>query len=123
MMLRFAEAYSGLPPGEQAQFAEAVRRLLSDGLIWREIEGDLGSDGRVSLAGTPFLAGSSLTLDQAIANTVRFTGFSLENAISMASVNPARYVGMSTAGTVAAEWDAERCALRVAGTEAEGATA
>ena len=30
-------------------------------------------DGRVSLPGTPYLAGSALTLDRAIANTVRFT--------------------------------------------------
>ncbi len=36
----FAEAYDQLAPGEQAQFAEAVRRLLSDGLIWREDEQD-----------------------------------------------------------------------------------
>ena len=36
----FAQAYSELAPGEQAQFAEAVRRLLADGLIWREDESD-----------------------------------------------------------------------------------
>lgn len=36
----FAQEYSELPPGEQAQFAEAVRRLLAEGLIWREDEGD-----------------------------------------------------------------------------------
>ena len=38
------------------------------------VECELGADGRVSLPGTPYLAGSSLTLDRAIANTVRFTG-------------------------------------------------
>lgn len=36
----FVEAYDQLAPGEQTQFAEAVRRLLSDGLIWREDEQD-----------------------------------------------------------------------------------
>ncbi len=36
----FAEAYSQLTPGEQQQFSDAVRRLLSDGLIWREDEQD-----------------------------------------------------------------------------------
>src|SRR5256885_6407948 len=30
---------------------------------------ELGEDGRVSLPGTPYLAGSSLTLDRAISNT------------------------------------------------------
>ncbi len=34
----FVAAYNQLPPGEQAQFAEAVRRLLADGIIWREDE-------------------------------------------------------------------------------------
>ncbi len=39
-MQHFAEQYTNLPPGDQTLFAEAVRRLLADGLIWREIEGD-----------------------------------------------------------------------------------
>lgn len=36
----FAETYSQLPPGEQQQFSDAVRRLLADGMIWREDEDD-----------------------------------------------------------------------------------
>lgn len=36
----FVAAYNELTPGEQAQFAEAVRRLLADGIIWREDEQD-----------------------------------------------------------------------------------
>lgn len=36
----FAEDYSQLSSGEQQQFSDAVRRLLSDGLIWREDEQD-----------------------------------------------------------------------------------
>ncbi len=39
-MQHFAERYTNLPPGDQTLFAEAVRRLLADGLVWREIEGD-----------------------------------------------------------------------------------
>ncbi|NTV99762.1 MAG: DUF4194 domain-containing protein [Oscillochloris sp.] len=37
---QFASEYDQLPPSEQSQFAEAVRRLLADGLIWREEEAD-----------------------------------------------------------------------------------
>jgi hypothetical protein len=37
---RFAHEYDQLPPGEQALFAEAVRRLLTDGLIWRDDDDD-----------------------------------------------------------------------------------
>jgi N-acetylglucosamine-6-phosphate deacetylase len=72
---------------------------------------ELGADGRVSLPGTPYLAGSALTLDQAIANTVRFTGLPIDEVIPMASTIPAHYLGMATAGTVTADWDAG--ALRV----------
>ena len=76
---------------------------------------ELGGDGRVSLPGTPYLAGSALTLDRAIGNTVRFTGLPLETVIPMASTIPASYLGTTTAGTVTADWDAESCELRVRG--------
>jgi N-acetylglucosamine-6-phosphate deacetylase len=82
------------------------------------VDCELGRDGRVSLPGTPYLAGSALTLDQAIGNTVRFAGVPLEDAIAMASTIPARWLGEATAGTVTADWDQERCALRVELTEA-----
>ncbi len=39
-LTNFAEAYSELPAGEQQHFSDAVRHLLSDGLIWREDEQD-----------------------------------------------------------------------------------
>jgi N-acetylglucosamine-6-phosphate deacetylase len=69
------------------------------------VECELGEDGRVSLPGTPYLAGSSLTLDRAIARTVRFTGLSIDAVIPMASTIPAAYMGTSTIGTVTADWD------------------
>jgi len=73
----------------------------------------LRSDGRVSLTGTPYLAGSSLRLDQAIANTVRFTGLTLDEAARMASAIPAAFLDMTPAGTIDADWNAEICELRV----------
>jgi len=39
-LIAFAEEYNRLSPNEQAQFAEGVRRLLADGLIWREEESE-----------------------------------------------------------------------------------
>ena len=79
------------------------------------VECALGEDGRVSLPGTPYLAGSSLTLDRAIANTVRFTGLSIDEVIPMASTIPARYLGTTTAGTVTAEWDPDAGELSIRG--------
>jgi N-acetylglucosamine-6-phosphate deacetylase len=73
----------------------------------------LGSDGRVSLTGTPYLAGSSLTLDRAIGNTVRFTGLPLDDVVPMASTIPASYLATSTAGTIGAEWNPDTCELQV----------
>jgi N-acetylglucosamine-6-phosphate deacetylase len=74
---------------------------------------ELDADGRVSLPGTPYLAGSALTLDRAIANTVRFTGLPLQKVIPMATTTPARAIGTSTTGTVVAEWDAATCNLQI----------
>lgn len=73
------------------------------------VDVEVGPDKRVSLRGTPYLAGSALTMPEAIGNTVRFTGLPLTDVIPMASTIPAYYLGISTAGTVVAEWDeAER---------------
>ena len=77
------------------------------------VECSLGDDGRVSLPGTPYLAGSSLTLDRAIANTVRVTGLSIDEVIPMASTIPARYLGTTPAGSVTADWDADTAELYI----------
>jgi len=78
-----------------------------------DVECELGADGRVSLPGTPYLAGSSLTLNHAIANTVRFTGLAIDAVIPMASTIPAAYMGMTTIGTVTADWDSDAGELRI----------
>jgi N-acetylglucosamine-6-phosphate deacetylase len=70
-------------------------------------------DGQVRDAAGWWLAGSALTLDQAVANTVRFTGLPVEEVLAMASTQPAEYIGMATAGWVLAEWDAAAGELRI----------
>ncbi len=71
------------------------------------------ADGRVSLPGTPYLAGSSLTLPRAVANTVRFTGLPIETVLPMVSTIPAWYLGTTTVGTVIADWEPERGSLEL----------
>ena len=39
-LTNFTQAYAELTPNEQTQFADTIRRLLADGLIWREEESD-----------------------------------------------------------------------------------
>ena len=51
--------------------------------------------GRVSERGSPFLAGSALTLDRAVLNVVRHCGIPFEQAWAMASRHPARLVGLA----------------------------
>jgi N-acetylglucosamine-6-phosphate deacetylase len=80
-----------------------------------ELEVDVSADRRVSMRGTPYLAGSALTMPAAVANVVRFAGVDLEDALHMASSGPAAYLGDATAGTVTAEWDAASGRLEVLG--------
>ena len=53
------------------------------------------------------LAGSVLTLDQAVRNVVNWTGTSVADACRMASEVPARVLGLSSKGRLAAGMDAD----------------
>jgi N-acetylglucosamine-6-phosphate deacetylase len=77
------------------------------------VDCEVGADGRVALPGTTYLAGSSLTLDRAIGNMVRFGGLSLDEVIPMASTIPARYLGTTTRGSITCDWDPEAGELQV----------
>ena len=66
-----------------ASHAPAGRYSLGD----LEIEAD--NDGVLRLAGTPYLTGSTLTMDRAVANCAAFAGITLASAIKFATENPA----------------------------------
>jgi N-acetylglucosamine-6-phosphate deacetylase len=51
---------------------------------------DLTRDGRVVLAGTDNLAGSSLRMDRAVANVIKLGGIPMSDAVLMATTNAAR---------------------------------
>lgn len=55
-----------------------------------EVDVELTSDGRVVLLGGTRLAGSALRMNDGIANVIRMAGITLNEAISMATRNPAR---------------------------------
>jgi N-acetylglucosamine-6-phosphate deacetylase len=65
-------AGAGAPPG---------RYTLGD------LEVEVGADQAARLAGTSRLAGSTLTMDRAINNVIRFAGIDLPSAIHMAAKN------------------------------------
>lgn len=78
-----------------------------------DLEVEVGADRRVSLRGTPYLAGSALTMAEAVANTVRFTGLSVQEVLPMASTVPAYYAGIELDGLISAEWDPDRFELTI----------
>jgi len=55
-----------------------------------EVEVELHENGSVLMRGENRLAGSALRMDRAIGNTVRSAGFFLRDALTMATINPAR---------------------------------
>jgi N-acetylglucosamine-6-phosphate deacetylase len=55
-----------------------------------EQEVDLTADDRVVLAGKDKLAGSALRMHDGVANLMRFAGISLSDAVTMATINPAK---------------------------------
>jgi N-acetylglucosamine-6-phosphate deacetylase len=55
-------------------------------------------DGKCTLDGK--LAGSALTMDRAVRNVVKFTGWSLRDAVRAATLNPTRAVGLPQHGAL-----------------------
>lgn len=53
-----------------------------------EVLAEARTDGAVRLPGTPYLAGSALTMDRAVSNTRRFAGISLAQVLAMAARHP-----------------------------------
>jgi N-acetylglucosamine-6-phosphate deacetylase len=78
IMISDAISAAGLPPGRYQ-------------VMGRDIE--VKEDGSVRLTGTPFFAGSTLRLCDAIPKVIAMAGASLGDAITMAAVNPAQLLG------------------------------
>lgn len=78
-----------------------------------EMEVESSATGRVAEPGATHLAGSALTMNSAVANTLRFTGLPLNDVLAMASTQPASYMGTEPAGRVSAEWDQENGRLQI----------
>jgi len=80
----------GMPPG---RYTLGDREVIVDTTSARLADGTL--------------AGSILTVDQAVRNVVEFTGCSLAEAIAMATATPARVLGLERTGRIAPGWDAD----------------
>jgi N-acetylglucosamine-6-phosphate deacetylase len=68
-----------------------------------EVLAEVGPNGYVRLPGTPYLAGSALTMDRAVENIARFAGISLWEAIGLATRQPRRLFPDLAAGITPGE--------------------
>lgn len=58
------------------------------------VEVEVTAARRVCLPGTPYLAGSVLEMHEAVAKTVAYSDATLDEAVQMATANPARLLGV-----------------------------
>ncbi|TNM63788.1 N-acetylglucosamine-6-phosphate deacetylase [Aliirhizobium smilacinae] len=72
-------ALAGMPPG---LYEEAIGGSV-----------EVSEEGRISVAGTPYLAGASLPLSANVAIAAEMAGISLADALRLATQNPGRFVG------------------------------
>jgi N-acetylglucosamine-6-phosphate deacetylase len=85
ILITDSTSYAGLPDGEYK---------------WMDGRIVVKKEGRISFKDAPdVLAGSTLTLDQAVRN-VASLGFPLKDVIQMASLNPAREAGLEGMGKI-----------------------
>ena len=85
ILITDSASYAGLPDGEYK---------------WMDGRIVVKKEGRISFKDAPdVLAGSTLTLDQAVRN-VASLGFPLKDVIQMASLNPAREAGLEGMGRI-----------------------
>ena len=61
---------------------------------WGNIEVEVHSDGHLSVADTPYLAGAGHTLAWAIPRFIEYTGASISQTIRLCTANPARLFGL-----------------------------
>lgn len=84
-------ALGGKPPG------------VYDQAIGGRVE--LTADGRLGVAGTPYLAGAALPLKDNVAIAARMAKLPLADALKLATINPGRVIGGSGALTIGAPAD------------------
>jgi N-acetylglucosamine-6-phosphate deacetylase len=88
---------TGLPDGEYTLVNQKVRVERGAAIL----------SGSLDDPATVVLAGSLLTMDQAVRNAAQKLGWPLQEALAYASVNPARALGLSSKGIIEKGADAD----------------
>ena len=82
---------------------------------------ELTAERCVRLVGTEYLAGSAIELARGIENSVRFAGITLEEAVSLATLQPMRLLNTekrveAQTNLILFEWDAVHCEINLLAT-------
>ncbi len=82
---------------------------------------ELTAERCVRLVGTEYLAGSAIELARGIENSIRFAGISLEEAVSLATLQPMRLLNAkkrveAETNLILFEWDAAQCEINLLAT-------
>ena len=82
---------------------------------------ELTTDRCIRLVGTEYLAGSAIELARGIENSVRFAGISLEEAVSLATLQPMHLLNAQAhveakTNLILFEWDATQCEINLIAT-------
>ena len=82
---------------------------------------ELTAERCVRLVGTEYLAGSAIELARGIENSVRFAGISLEEAVSLATLQPMRLLDAkkrvaAQTNLILFEWDTAQCEINLLAT-------
>jgi N-acetylglucosamine-6-phosphate deacetylase len=106
-------AAGGLPPG------------IYDQPIGGRVE--VGGDGRLSVVGTPYLAGASRPLKEDVALAIRMADLTLADGLRLASSNPGRFVGHrgrlalgEVADLIVFDWQTDAASLAIRETYVAG---
>ena len=88
----------------------------------------VGRDGRLSVVGTPYLAGASRPLCEDVALAIRMADLTLSDGLRLATVNPGRFVGRrgrlavgEAADLIVFDWEPGAAALAIRETFVAGA--
>ncbi len=115
VLISDATALAGMSPGTYQFAGQSV---------------ELTTDRSVRLAGTEYLAGSAIELARGVENSVRFAGISLKEAISLATLQPTRLLGIkneigspgsdTALNFILFEWDDATCEMDLIATILSG---
>ncbi len=92
-------AYRALGPGRLNLVTDAISALGVDGGRLGSVDVTIGADGVRNADGV--LAGSVLSLDQAVRNLVAFTGCDVPDAVATVTSTPADLLGLADRGRLA----------------------